>query len=110
MSGHQSALGVKADSICSPRAFQVMTDAVEKVGGMPRSHNNRIMDSDSVNRSCAFDARLESILLALISCLGAICAPVPESYKVSMQLSVIAITHAVDGCGISRLIRVGRVA
>jgi hypothetical protein len=40
-----------------------MTDAVEKVGGMPLARNNRIMGANFLNQSCAFDARLESILL-----------------------------------------------
>jgi len=38
--------------------------AVEKVCGMPSVRNNRIMVADFLNRSCAFDARFESILLA----------------------------------------------
>src|SRR5215831_1880450 len=39
------------------------TDAVEKVCGMPSARNNRITVADFLNRSCAFDGRLESILL-----------------------------------------------
>src|SRR3972149_2762630 len=42
---------------------QLLTDAVEKVDDMPPSRNNRIMGADFLNRSCAFDARLESMLL-----------------------------------------------
>jgi hypothetical protein len=41
-----------------------MTDVVEKVCGVPPARNNRIMMADFLNRSCAFDARFESILLA----------------------------------------------
>jgi hypothetical protein len=40
-----------------------LTDAVEKVLGMPPARNNRIMGAEFLNRSCAFDARLESMLL-----------------------------------------------
>jgi hypothetical protein len=40
-----------------------VTDAVEKVGGMPPARNNRIMGADFANRTCAFGARLESMLL-----------------------------------------------
>jgi hypothetical protein len=40
-----------------------MTDAVEKVGGMPSVRNNRIAGDDFLNRSCAFGGRLESMLL-----------------------------------------------
>jgi len=40
-----------------------MTDAVEKVPGMPPARNKRIMGAEFLNRSCAFDARLESMLL-----------------------------------------------
>jgi hypothetical protein len=40
-----------------------LTDAVKKVGGMPLARNNRIMGANFLNQSCAFDARLESILL-----------------------------------------------
>jgi hypothetical protein len=39
------------------------TDAVEKGAGMPAARNNRIMGAGFLNRSCAFYARLESILL-----------------------------------------------
>jgi len=41
----------------------LLTDAVEKVDDMPPARNNRIMGADFLNRSCAFDARLESMLL-----------------------------------------------
>jgi hypothetical protein len=41
----------------------VWVDAVEKVTGMPPARNNRIMGTEFLNRSCAFDARLESMLL-----------------------------------------------
>jgi hypothetical protein len=40
-----------------------MTDAVEKVPGMPPARNKRIMGAEFLNLSCAFDARLESMLL-----------------------------------------------
>jgi len=38
-------------------------DAVEKVGVTLTTRNNRIAQAGFLNRSCAFDARLESILL-----------------------------------------------
>ena len=38
-------------------------DAVEKVLGMAALRNNRIIESDFLNRSCAFEACLELILL-----------------------------------------------
>jgi hypothetical protein len=41
----------------------VLTDAVEKVLGMAALRNNRIIESDFLNRSCAFEACLELILL-----------------------------------------------
>ena len=41
-----------------------LTDAVEKVCSVPSARNNRIILADFLNRSCAFDARFESILLA----------------------------------------------
>jgi len=37
-----SAYRGKPDNICSVRAFPLMTDAVEKVGGENRMSNNRI--------------------------------------------------------------------
>jgi hypothetical protein len=40
-----------------------MTDAVEKGRGMPPARNYRISGDDILNRSCAFHAGLESILL-----------------------------------------------
>jgi hypothetical protein len=40
-----------------------MTDTVEKVPGMSPARNKRIMGAEFLNRSCAFDARLESMLL-----------------------------------------------
>jgi hypothetical protein len=42
---------------------QVMTDAVEKVLSVAVPRNNRIIEGNFLNRSCAFDARLELILL-----------------------------------------------
>jgi len=39
-------------------------DAVEKVGAMPVARNNRIVATGFLNRSCAFDACLESMLLS----------------------------------------------
>src|SRR5262245_48438392 len=42
----------------------VWVDAVEKVGSVPPARNNRIAGTGFLYRSCAFDARLESILLA----------------------------------------------
>jgi micrococcal nuclease len=47
----------------SPRARRLWCDTVEKVCGMPSTRNNRINIADFLNRSCAFDARFESILL-----------------------------------------------
>ena len=41
----------------------IWVDAVEKVGGTPLARNNRIIGADFLNQSCAFDARLESMLL-----------------------------------------------
>jgi len=41
----------------------LLGDAVEKVDGIPAARNNRIVDADFLNRSCAFDARLKSKLL-----------------------------------------------
>src|SRR6266446_4081090 len=38
-------------------------DAVEKGGGIQPAHNNRIMGASFLNRSCGFDARVESMLL-----------------------------------------------
>jgi hypothetical protein len=40
-----------------------LADAVEKVRSTPSARNNRITMADFLNRSCAFEARLESILL-----------------------------------------------
>jgi hypothetical protein len=40
-----------------------LVDAVEKVGGMPAARSNRIVAAGFLNRPCAFDASLESILL-----------------------------------------------
>jgi hypothetical protein len=40
-----------------------LTDAVEKGRGMPPARNYRISGDDILNRSCAFHAGLESILL-----------------------------------------------
>jgi hypothetical protein len=40
-----------------------MTDAVEKVRSRPPARNYRINGVDILNRSCAFRAGLESILL-----------------------------------------------
>jgi hypothetical protein len=39
-------------------------DAVEKVRDIPAERNNRIREVDFLNRTCAYDTRLESILLA----------------------------------------------
>jgi hypothetical protein len=41
----------------------LLTDTVEKVLGMAPLRNNRIIESDFLNRSCAFEACLELILL-----------------------------------------------
>src|SRR5215813_1925826 len=49
--------------MCSRRAFSVLTDVVEKVGATLTTRNNRIAQAGFLNRSCAFAARLESILL-----------------------------------------------
>jgi hypothetical protein len=40
-----------------------VTDAVEKVDGMPPARNNRIAGDHFLNRSCVFGGRLESMLL-----------------------------------------------
>jgi hypothetical protein len=40
-----------------------LDDAVEKVRSMPPTRNNRIKETDFLNRSCAFDAGFESMLL-----------------------------------------------
>jgi hypothetical protein len=47
------------------RKVRMGVDAVEKVHGMPSARNNRIMVADFLNRSCAFDACCESILLGV---------------------------------------------
>jgi hypothetical protein len=41
------------------KRFRPLTDAVEKVGGMLPTRNNRIMGAAFLNRSCPSDARLE---------------------------------------------------
>jgi hypothetical protein len=38
-----------------------LTDAVEKVGGILTVRKKRIMQAGKLNRSCAFDARLENL-------------------------------------------------
>jgi hypothetical protein len=48
--------GIKCDPL--------RADAVEKVRGMPAERNNRISGASFLNRTCAYGARLESILLA----------------------------------------------
>src|SRR5215831_7113216 len=58
-----AAFVARADSLCSLRALSKLTDAVEKVGATLTTRNNRIAQAGFLNRSCAFDARLESILL-----------------------------------------------
>jgi hypothetical protein len=63
MSAVESAAGREAKNICSVRALPVVSDAVEKVGGMPSVRNNRNAGDDFLNRSCAFGGRLESMLL-----------------------------------------------
>jgi hypothetical protein len=55
----------KPESIRSLRELPVLTDAVEKVGGMPPARNNRIIGANFLNRYCVFGAHLESMLLAL---------------------------------------------
>src|SRR5262252_7385122 len=45
------------------RVGRLWVDAVEKVGATLTTRNNRIAQAGFLNRSCAFDARLESILL-----------------------------------------------
>src|SRR5450759_5182134 len=47
----------------STASCPLMTDAVEKGRGMPPARNYRISGDDILNRSCAFHAGLESILL-----------------------------------------------
>src|SRR5262252_5869322 len=54
--------GVEAHSLLGG-SYPLMTDAVEKVGATLTTRNNRIAQAGFLNRSCAFDARLESILL-----------------------------------------------
>jgi hypothetical protein len=54
-SGIESA----ADDLSASLAPPPLTDAVEKVGGMSPTRNNRIMGAAFLNRSCAADARLE---------------------------------------------------
>jgi len=54
-----SVIESAADEKCSRRVLLSMTDAVEKVGGMLPTRNNRIMGAAFLNRSCASDARLE---------------------------------------------------
>src|SRR5215472_16294747 len=46
--------------VCKRR---LRVDAVEKVGATLTTRNNRIAQAGFLNRSCAFDARLESIFL-----------------------------------------------
>jgi hypothetical protein len=41
----------------------ILIDAVEKVRGILLTRNNRIVGLDSLNRTCAFEAHFESILL-----------------------------------------------
>ena len=41
----------------------LLADAVEKVSATLTTRNDRIAQAGFLNRSCAFDARLESILL-----------------------------------------------
>jgi hypothetical protein len=43
--------------------WQPLADAVEKVRGILLTRNNRIIGVDFLNRTCAFDAHFESILL-----------------------------------------------
>src|SRR5262252_2693308 len=45
------------------RVGRLWVDAVEKVGATLTTRNNRIAQAGFLNRSCAFDARLELILL-----------------------------------------------
>src|SRR5262252_9134080 len=54
--------GVEAHSLLGG-SYPLLTDAVEKVGATLTTRNNRIAQAGFLNRSCAFDARLESILL-----------------------------------------------
>jgi hypothetical protein len=50
--------------LCANQSHSLwMTDTVEKVLGMAAPRNNRIIEADFLNRSCAFDTRLELILL-----------------------------------------------
>ena len=58
-----SAYEGKAEKICSLRVVLFVTDAVEKVGATLPTRNNGIAQAGFLNRSCAFAARLESILL-----------------------------------------------
>ena len=48
---------------CNLTQSPLWVDAVEKVGATLTTRNNRIAQAGFLNRSCAFDARLESILL-----------------------------------------------
>jgi hypothetical protein len=50
--------------LCANQSHSLwMTDTVEKVLGMAAPRNNRIIEADFLNRSCAFETRLELILL-----------------------------------------------
>jgi hypothetical protein len=42
---------------------RVLTDAVEKVRGTSDKRNNKIINDDLLHRTCALDARIDSILL-----------------------------------------------
>jgi hypothetical protein len=53
----------KASEGFSLSECQLLADAVEKVGATLTTRNNRIAQAGFLNRSCAFAARLESILL-----------------------------------------------
>jgi hypothetical protein len=55
--------GMRSAAVLLRRAFRLLTDAVEKVGGTAPARNNRIPGDDLLNRPCAFSGGLESMLL-----------------------------------------------
>jgi hypothetical protein len=54
--------GGKANNFCSRREFPLLTDAVEKVGGKSRMHNNLIKEACNSTQRCANYWFLESTL------------------------------------------------
>jgi hypothetical protein len=60
--GRRPYMALSGQSSCA-RVGPLLDDAVEKVRSMPPTRNNRIKETDFLNRSCAFDAGFESMLL-----------------------------------------------